>query len=145
MTNNKEDLQKELKDKVKAGIKPSDIKKLKRSKSADHLTSNPSSSLLPTDQSVQQLQQQLTTTQGKLTNLQKSLGNQDPGLLRKAREDLITIRKRLQTLFPNQTEAKPSELLELLITKHSELTDRILELRFENIKDFGDYLAKKKD
>ncbi len=36
----KDQLQKELKAKVKAGIKPSDLKKLKRSKSADDLPSS---------------------------------------------------------------------------------------------------------
>src|SRR5579871_1860789 len=40
----KQDLQKELKEKVKEGVKPSDLKKLKRSKSADDI---PTAPLLP--------------------------------------------------------------------------------------------------
>lgn len=39
----KQDLQKELKDKVKPGVKPSDLRKLKRSKSADDITTPPTS------------------------------------------------------------------------------------------------------
>jgi hypothetical protein len=39
MTN--EQLKAELKEKVKAGVKPSDIKKLKRSKSADDISTIP--------------------------------------------------------------------------------------------------------
>ena len=122
------EFQQELQEKITPGVKPSDLKKLKRSKSVDDLTiSQPNPNL-----EVQQLQE-------KLTNLQQSLGQQDPSLLRKAREDLITIRQRLSELFPEQTEVKPSELLELLITKNSELSDHILELRLENIQDFGKY------
>lgn len=134
MTKN-QDLQKELLEKVKPGVKASDLKKLKRSKSVDDLTAPQSNS---NPEEVQQLQE-------KLTNLQTSLGNQDPSLLRKAREELINLYQRLQELFPEQTEAKPSELLELLITKNNELTDHILELRLENIQDFGKYREKLKE
>jgi len=37
----KQDLQKELQEKVKEGVKPSDIKRLKRSKSADDIPNPP--------------------------------------------------------------------------------------------------------
>jgi chromosome segregation ATPase len=43
----KEQLQKELKEKVKEGVKPSDIKRLKRSKSADDITQIPTAPPLP--------------------------------------------------------------------------------------------------
>lgn len=143
MTKNPE-FQQELNERIKPGVKASDLKKLKRSKSADDL--NTSSLTQPvSNQSAQQLQEQLTAAQEKLSNLQTSLGNQDPSLLRKAREELINLYQRLQTLFPDQTEAKPSELLELLITKQNELTDHILELRLENIQDFGKYREKLKE
>jgi hypothetical protein len=103
---------------------------VKRSKSADDLT--PSSPLV--DQRVQHLQEQLT-------NLQKSLGQHDPSLLRKAREELINIRQRLQELFPEQTEVKPNELLAQLITQYKELTDQNNELRLDKLKT-ADYFTK---
>ena len=60
----KEQLQKELKEKVKAGVKPSQIK---RSKSADDIPTTPPLPLL-TDQ--------LTQKQKELENLRKKLENQ---------------------------------------------------------------------
>jgi uncharacterized protein (DUF342 family) len=45
---NKDNLQQELKERVKEGIKPSDLKKLKRSKSADDIRDIPVAPPLPT-------------------------------------------------------------------------------------------------
>src|SRR5207248_634539 len=70
----KQDLQKELKEKVKEGVKPSDLKKLKRSKSADDilssLTPNPS---LPRSKTQLEFQSQLGQELSK--NAQLEMGN----------------------------------------------------------------------
>src|SRR4051812_33100437 len=56
----KENLQKELLEKVKPGTKPSDIRKLKRSKSADDIPSAPP---LPTSVPLQKSQSEIPLTQ----------------------------------------------------------------------------------
>ena len=66
----KENLQKELKEKVKEGIKPSDLKKLKRSKSADDIPSAPPS---PADPPIQLLQDQLSEKQKQIEKLREKL------------------------------------------------------------------------
>jgi hypothetical protein len=60
----KQELQKEIKDKVKPGVKPSDLKKLKRSKSADDVSNNPPTQLL-LDQ-LQEKQKQIEELKEKL-------------------------------------------------------------------------------
>jgi len=86
----KKDFQKELLEKVKPGVKASDLRKLKKSKSADDITtslpatnnSDPPNSLLQEQlttkqQEIENLRQQLETTNQKLTEttteLDKSL------------------------------------------------------------------------
>ena len=66
----KEQLQQELKEKVKAGVKPSDIKKLKRSKSADDINPNPSANNNPP---THLLQDQLTEKQKEVESLRTKL------------------------------------------------------------------------
>jgi DNA-binding transcriptional MerR regulator len=63
----KEQLQQELKEKVKAGVKPSDIKRLKRSKSANDVNPNPPTPLL---------QDQLQEKQKEIEELRAQLENQ---------------------------------------------------------------------
>jgi len=63
---NKDDLQQELKEKVKAGVKPSDIKKLKRSKSTGDIPNPP-----PPPANL--LQDQLTQKQKEIESLRTSL------------------------------------------------------------------------
>src|SRR6185437_2255825 len=86
----KQDLQKELQEKAKEGIKPSDIKRLKRSKS---LSDIPLASPPP-------FNQELTACQTENKELKKKI---------------------------------------------SELEDRILELRLDKLKEFGEYQQEKKD
>ena len=85
----KQDLQKELKEKVKEGVKPSDLKKLKRSKSADDipssLTPNPSLPrsksqleipLSPNkDRQISSLEDELTTERKRVSSLREDLNN----------------------------------------------------------------------
>ena len=63
----KEDLQQELKEKVKAGVKPSDLKRLKRSKSADDISNIPLPPPLP------MVNEQLQEKQKEIENLRKQL------------------------------------------------------------------------
>jgi uncharacterized phage infection (PIP) family protein YhgE len=69
----KQELQKELLEKVKPGVKASDIKKLKRSKSADDIT-NPNNPPTPL------LQEQLKTKQQEVENLREQLAGKNTEL-----------------------------------------------------------------
>ena len=69
----KDQLQQELKEKVKLGIKPSDLKKLKRSKSADDISTIPTPPPLPHDPPHHLLQDQLAEKQKLIEQLKKEL------------------------------------------------------------------------
>src|SRR6185369_8322821 len=118
----KDQLQKELKAKVKAGIKPSDLKKLKRSKSADDITTSPSPNI-PLKKSQSQLN----------IPLPPSLTQQISSL----QDELTTERKRVSSLREDlsNSQAKNKQSAQRI----SELEDKILELRLDKIKEFGDY------
>jgi len=94
------ELQQELKEKVKAGVKLSDLKKLKRSKSADDINPNPPTQLL----------------QDQLKEKQKEVE-----LLRKQSEDSA---QQIEDL-KKQLESKPTlpELDHSLIARHQNLKD----------------------
>jgi chromosome segregation ATPase len=146
---NKDNLQKELQQKVKPGIKPSHLRK---SKSLDNIPSAPplpnpplqkSKSQLDIpvlnepsqEQQISQLQEQvkfhaqtaqnylqsLQTAQAKITELEEELTNKE--------------------IFTDAPEENISELK----TKITELEEQILQLRLDKIKDFGDYYQKKQD
>ena len=136
----KDQLQAELKAKVKEGVKPSDLKKLKRSKSLDDLPSTPpnpplkkshSQLELPLpnqpskDQIIKQLKQDLLFTQNTANNYLTSLS---------AAQAQIT---QLQ----EQIKENPAELK----TKIKELEDKILELRLDKIKEFSEYYETKQE
>src|SRR6185369_707652 len=125
----KQDLQKELKEKVKEGIKPSDLKKLKRSKSADDIPT--SSTNPPLQKSKSQLEIPLSnqpTLQQKISALQ---------------DELTTERKRVSSLREDlaSSQGKNKQSAQRI----SELEDSILELRVEKNKEFGEYLEKKQE
>ena len=125
----KQDLQKEIKEKVKEGIKPSDLKKLKRSKSADDIPT--SSTNPPLQKSKSQLEIPLSnqpTLQQKISALQ---------------DELTTERKRVSSLREDlaSSQGKNKQSAQRI----SELEDSILELRVEKIKEFGEYLEKKQE
>src|ERR1044072_6172158 len=79
----KEDLQQEILDKVKPGTKPSDISKLKRSKSADDISTIPTPPPLPivNDQlkekqrEIENLRQELETVNQELKETKEQLDN----------------------------------------------------------------------
>jgi len=64
----KQDLQKELIETVKEGVKPSDLKKLKRSKSADDISSNnpPAPPLPLVNEQLKEKQKQIESLTEKL-------------------------------------------------------------------------------
>ena len=155
----KSDLQKELKEKVKEGVKPSDLKKLKRSKSADDI---PIAPLLPLSTPLNRSKSQepfadpkypyttLISQQEELEALKKES---------KAKSDTIALlRKKIteleQTTPPNQLlqdqlNNKQKEIEELrakletahsqlntLQTEHSNLLDTNLTLKHQALKDW---------
>src|SRR4051794_30695238 len=73
ITMTKHDLQQELKEKVKAGVKPSHLKKLKRSKSVDDIVS--SSVVTPLQKSKSQLEIPITqpSPNQQITDLQEQV------------------------------------------------------------------------
>src|SRR6185369_13890589 len=123
----KDQLQAELKAKVKAGVKPSDLKKLKRSKSADDIPSSLTPNI-PLKKSQSQLN--IPLPQPTLTQQISSL-----------QDELTTERKRVSSLREDlsSSQDKTKQLKE----KINQIEEQILQLRLDKIKDFGDYLEKK--
>src|SRR5437763_10992748 len=136
----KDQLQAELKAKVKKAVKPSDLKKLKRSKSLDDLPSAPpnpplkkshSQLEIPTptqpskDQIIKQLKQDLLFTQNTANNYLQSLQSAQAQI----------------TQLQEQIKENPTELK----TKIKELEDYILQLRLDKIKEFSEYYETKQD
>ena len=130
------DFQKELLENVTEGVKPSDLKKLRKSKSLDNV-STPSLTV-PLQKSKSQLEipltnqpskdQQITSLQDELTTERQRVGS--------LREDLAN----------EQEKSKKFKLSkEKLVVKVSELEDQVLQLRLDKIKEFGDYLEKKQE
>ena len=129
----KDQLQKELLEKVKPGVKASDLKKLKRSKSAGDLPQTPLKSSEP---SITQLQEQvkfhtqtaanylksLQTSQAKVSELETQLKNNPP--LQLLQDQLQTKQKEVESLR-EQLETKPAltELDNSLIARHKSLKD----------------------
>src|SRR4051812_20142916 len=127
---NKDNLQQELQEKVKEGIKPSHLKKLKRSKSADDI---PASLTPPLQKSKSQLA--IPPQQSELVQFQAA-----------AKFHAQTAQNYLKSL--QLAQAKVSDLEENtteLKAKVTNLEDQILTLRLDKIKDFADYLEKKQD
>jgi len=122
----KQDLQQELKEKVKEGIKPSDLKKLKRSKSADDIPT--SSTNPPLKKSQSQLEIPLPP------NLKQQISA--------LQDELTTERKRVDLL--REDLASSQEKNKQLQAKTSQLADEILELRLDKIKEFSEYYETKK-
>jgi len=133
----KQQFQKELKEKIKPGTKPSDLKKLKRSKSADDIPTTPPLPLL-TDQ--------LTQKQKELENLRKKLENQTQQLnsLKTNHSNLLDTNltfkhQALKDWFSQyeKTQQLESELKENIDYASEELIAQdktISQLRTENFK-----------
>jgi chromosome segregation ATPase len=157
-----QDLQKELKEKVKAGVKPSHLKKLKRSKSADDIPASPSEleqELALATQTIAELTkiaQKSALLTDQLTNKQKEIER-----LREQLETQETELKELKnpdySLALTPLNSNPSELTELdqsLIARHQNLkdffkqyekTERLEQELVENIDYVTDELVKQDD
>jgi chromosome segregation ATPase len=155
----KQDLQKELREKVKEGVKPSHLKKLKRSKSADDIPSPTTSPPLKKSQSqleisltqpspkeqISQLQEQvefhsetassylksLQTSQAKVSELETKLKNNPPNVL--LSEQLKEKQQEVESLR-EKLETTNSELTALKKEK-SNLLDTNLTLKHQGLKD----------
>jgi predicted RNase H-like nuclease (RuvC/YqgF family) len=151
----KEKLQQEIKDKVKPGVKPSDIRKLKRSKSADDIPSTPSSIPVSRSKSMEPFQDPkypyttLISQQEQLKKLQKETTAKSDTikLLRKKIEDLEQSNPP-NLLLQNQLSEKQKELeslreqletanteLSTLKETHSSVLDDNLTLKHQSLKD----------
>ena len=116
----KQDFQKELKEKVKEGVKPSDLRKLKKSKSDSDLPNTPKSQPLQHSQSQIPLTQ--PTPEQQITNLKS--------LVKFHAETAANYLKSLQT-----SQSKVSELEEKLKNNNSAELDQALLARHQNLKD----------
>jgi hypothetical protein len=103
----KQDLQKELKEKVKPGVKPSDLKKLKRSKSADDIPKTPP---IP-NKEITQLQEQVKFHSQTTANYLQSL--------QIAQSKVSELEEKLKHNPSTQLE----ELDQSLIARHQNLKD----------------------
>jgi len=145
----KKDFQKELLEKVKLGTKPSHLKKLKRSKSADDITQIPTAPSLPNNQlAIEKLQQQFNSQLQQINCLfdPQAINYTQPinfnGLYQHLKE--ILTNSPPQSLLLNQLKAKQSEIenlrakLESTNQKLTETTtelDNCLESRHNSLKD----------
>jgi len=103
----KEQFKKELKEKIKPGVKASDLKKLKRSKSADDIPSAPAS--VPLAKTQSNPPNQLLTDQ-----------------LKEKQQEIEKLREQLET---TNTELKS------LQETHSSVLDDNLSLKHQSLKD----------
>jgi len=164
----KQALQQELKEKVKAGVKPSDLKKLKRSKSADDIPQTPASVPLKKSQSqleiplqpslkeqITQLQEQvhfhaetaanylksLQASQARVSELEEELKNNPPNQL--LQDQLQTKQQEIEKLR-EKLEVKNEELNSLK-AQHSSVLDSNLELKHQSLKDWWQQYEKTKE
>jgi predicted RNase H-like nuclease (RuvC/YqgF family) len=139
----KDQLQKELKEKVKFGIKPSDLKKLKRSKSVGDIPKAPplpnstalnrsksAQELEPTNSKIEQLESKISTLELKLEVSQREIGE-----LKAEKQAALT----QKSLFAEQLKEKQKDLESLrqqLETRNStQELDQSLTKRHQNLKD----------
>jgi chromosome segregation ATPase len=131
----KEQYQKELLEKVKPGVKPSDLRKLKKSKSADDLPEPSPSRLSELETKNQELEKQLTLTSQALDELTKiAQGNVPPASLLK--EQLTEKQKEVENL------REKLETTNLKLTLTTAELDNSLFARAEATKQFGKVYAK---
>ena len=129
----KQDLQKELKEKVKEGVKPSDIKKLKRSKSTGDIPNAIPSPPPPPNL----LQAQLTQKQTELETLRATLEkvNQELKETKQALDDSLTARIAGVKVFGqehskrNQAEQELNETIDQASSELNQGDNQITNLK----------------
>jgi DNA repair exonuclease SbcCD ATPase subunit len=144
----KDQLQAELKKKIQPGVKPSHLRKSKSLSDIPVAPPLPNTPLqksksqleIPTQQptpseQITQLKQTLTFTQTTAQNYLTSLQT--------AQAKITELETELQAKqsFVDAPEENPAELKAQI----QKLEDKVLELRLDKIKDFGDYYQKKQD
>jgi len=119
------ELTKELKDKLKEGVKPSDLKKLKRSKSADDINPNPPFQLLQDQlqqkqKEIELLREKLETKNSELAQTQTELDN---SLLarQKSNKQFTLVYDKLQELKLQLTQTE-DEATDDIISQDEEIT-----------------------
>ena len=143
----KEQFQKELKDKVKPGVKPSDLRKLKRSKSAGDIPSAPTSpttKLKDLESQISTLELKLEVKNRELIALEvenKQLKNNPPtqlltDQLKEKQTHIETLRERLET-----TNTELNKLKET----NSAVLDENLVIKHQSLKDWWQQYEKNKD
>src|SRR3954452_20560202 len=133
----KQDLQKQLKEKVKEGVKPSDLRKLKRSKSAGDIPKAPlpkstplvksksAQELEPTNSKIEELETKISVLELKLETQARELAEKDvekllfAEQLKQKQQEVENLRQQLETAQSNPTQ----ELDQSLIARHQNLKD----------------------
>jgi chromosome segregation ATPase len=143
----KDQLQAELKKKVQPGIKPSHLRK---SKSLSAIPATPPLPNTPLQKSKSQLEiptqqptpeQQITQLQDQIKFHAQTAQNYLQSLqLAQAKISELEAELQAKETFIDAPEENPAELKE----KISQLEEQILQLRLDKIKEFADYLEKKK-
>jgi len=133
----KQQLQKELKEKVKEGIKPSDIRKLKRSKSADDIANPPTpllaDQLKEKQQQIESLKKELEKTHAELSETKQQLDNSLEARTQ-ALKDYAKQHKQIKTLNRelNETIDQASNELNAGDTEISQLRTTVYQLKNSN-------------
>jgi chromosome segregation ATPase len=150
----KDALQKELQEKVRKGIKPSDLKKLKRSKSADDISSpSPPNPPLKKSQSQLEIPLQISSKQ-QITNLQEQIQFHSQAAqnylksLQSAQARVSELESPPSQLLQDQLREKQQQLEELrkdleqtnlelntLKAEKSSLLDDNLVIKHQSLKD----------
>nr|CAG8614625.1 2841_t:CDS:2 [Entrophospora candida] len=128
----------ELKEKVKEGVKPSDLKKLKRSKSADDIkeeTKYPYTTLISQQEELAKLKKETTAKSDTIKLLRQKIEDLEKtnppsqlltDQLKEKQTQIENLRKHLETTNQELTTLKKN---------HSTLLDTNLELKHQGLKD----------
>lgn len=122
----KEAFQQELKEKIKPGVKASDLKKLKRSKSADDIPSAPPSPAVK----IKNLEDKISVLELKLETKDRELTEKDGTIavyLKEKQKEVEELRKQL---------GEKSTELSTLKREQSSLLDQNLTLKHQSLKDW---------
>ena len=137
----KQELQKELKAKVKEGVKPSDLKKLKRSKSADQIATSLTPPNLVRSKSAQELEPTptLEALETKISVLELTVETKDRELtekietiaiyaeqLKEKQQEIERYRKALEEIRDEASGLKKA---------NESLLDSNLEIKHQGLKD----------
>ena len=146
MTNNK-DFQAELKEKVKAGVKPSDLKKSK--------STPPSRAAFNNEKYVAELETEKADLLAKLANYEKEqqasvkVFKDQEKLINEKEEQLEKLKSRIHQLFKDKKEKNGEKVSTEEIgtqteeeTNSSNWEEALLEKRLQSLKEFSSYRDK---